>query len=76
MTELTSKGRKINNESVRKMLLLSHYSFQEKLKYKSKSLNRILMLVNESYTSKTCGNCGNQNEKLGGKNHLSVRNVK
>ena len=67
MTQLTTKGRKINNKTVRKMLLLSHYSFQEKLKYKIKMRKGLLLLVDEHYTSKTCGNCGNIDDNLGSK---------
>lgn len=76
MTALTKEGRKINNVTTRKMLLLSHYKFQQKLKYKCKSLNRILMVVNESYTSKTCGNCGRQNKTLDGNKVFECNNCK
>ena len=67
MTQLTAKCRNISSKSVRKMLQLSHYNFQEKLKCKIKMNNNNLILVNECYTSKTCGNCGYIDKKLGTK---------
>ena len=51
--------RKISSKTVRKMLLLSHYSFKVRLSDMIKQYkNKQLIIVNESYTSKTCGNCG------------------
>ena len=66
MTKLTSNCRKITSKTTRHMLLLSHYSFQQKLKYKCINRKRKLLLVDESYTSQTCGNCGNRKKNLGG----------
>lgn len=60
------KYRKIRSNSVRGMLGLSHYKFKEKLKTKCKELGINLLIVNESWTSKTCGRCGSLNMKLGG----------
>lgn len=51
-------GRKINKESVRKMLTLSHYSFKLKLKDMAKKLGCHVFDVNEAFTSKTCSSCG------------------
>jgi putative transposase len=50
--------RKIRTKTVRNMLGLAHYRFQELLKYKCKRYGSTLKIVNESYTTKTCGNCG------------------
>lgn len=51
--------RKINNEVVRRLLCLSHYSFKERLKHLVNCYSGTrLIIVNESYTTKTCGNCG------------------
>ncbi len=64
--EMTNReSRNINNRSARNMLSLSHFSFSEKLKYSCKKYKRRLIVVNEEYTSKTCGKCGNINDKLG-----------
>ena len=43
-----------------------YYEFQQRLKYKCDTRMTNYKLVNESYTSKTCSNCGNYNDKLKG----------
>jgi putative transposase len=43
----------------------SHYLFVQRLISKAEEYGRIVKYVDESYTSKTCGNCGEINEKLG-----------
>ena len=55
---LTSKTKSIAN-------YLSHYTFRQRLKAKCEEYNVEFMEVDESYTSKTCGWCGNLNNKLG-----------
>ncbi len=60
------KRRKINSKSVRQMLTLSHYKFEQHLKQAASKKGVIIVLCNESYTSKTCGNCGHIHHKLGG----------
>lgn len=64
-----NKIRNINNKSVRNLLNLSHGSFIEKLKWKCQTfyVNRKVLDCNESYTSKTCGKCGNIDKILGSK---------
>lgn len=62
-----TKDRNIGKQTTRELLSLCHYSFQMKLKYKCEALGRKMMIVNESYTSKTCGNCGHIDNKLGSK---------
>ena len=42
----------------REMLAVGHYTFLEKLKCKCKERNVGLMIVDEAYTTKTCGCCG------------------
>jgi putative transposase len=59
------KTRKIGKRTVREMLGLSHFSFLQKLKFKCSEYNRKLIITTEEYTSKTCGNCGELNQKLG-----------
>jgi putative transposase len=63
---VTKKDRRIGKETVKDMLNLSHYKFKSKLIYKCKEHNRLLKIVTEEYTSKTCTNCGWINNKLGG----------
>ncbi|MBT5424205.1 IS200/IS605 family element transposase accessory protein TnpB [archaeon] len=55
--------KKLFSKIARSMLTLSHYTFKEKLKNKAKEHGCIVIEVNESYTSKTCGNCGYVNKK-------------
>lgn len=59
--------RNLNKKSVRNMLQLSHYKFRTKLEEISRwYADRKVILINESYTSKTCGNCEILNENLKG----------
>jgi putative transposase len=57
MKKRSGKKRKINSKSVRQMLTLSHYKFEQHLKQAAQRKGVIVVLCNESYTSKTCGNC-------------------
>lgn len=59
-------NRKINNETVRNMLTLSHGKFLERLINYCKKVNTQLILTTEEYTSKTCGRCGYVKFKLKG----------
>lgn len=43
----------------------SHFTFRQRLKAKCEEYNIEFMEVDESYTSKTCGSCGNLNNSLG-----------
>jgi len=66
---VNSKGqrRKITKRTVKEMLLLRHYQFRQRLAEKIKASNcKRLWIVNEAYTSKTCGACGSIHDKLGG----------
>ena len=60
------KNRTISKKTTRDMLSLSHFKFRQILEEKSKLyVNCQVEIVTEEYTSKTCGNCGELNEKLG-----------
>jgi len=50
--------RNIGNKTVRNMLGLSHYAFKQKLLDRAKRKGNHVMIIDESYTSKTCGKCG------------------
>ena len=52
------QDRNIPKSVVRRMVLLSHYKFKERLRYLCGKMGSNLYVVNEAYTSKTCGNCG------------------
>ena len=61
------EGRRvIGNKTVRRMLELSHGRFLERLKYCAMTKHREVFVVPESYTTKTCGKCGMQNDEVGG----------
>ena len=72
--KIPKNGRKINNKTVRGMLSLSHGKFLERLDIYSKRVKTNIIKVNEDYTSKTCGNCGEIDEKLGGKKEYKCIN--
>lgn len=60
-------SRKINKKCVRNMCTYSHFKFQQKLISKARETGTKVFIVNEDYTSKTCGSCGFIDNNLGGK---------
>ncbi|AQN68748.1 putative transposase [Saudi moumouvirus] len=50
---------------IRRIMTLSHNEFINKLLHKSKQYNTNVLIVDEVYTSVTCGNCGIKHGKLG-----------
>ena len=59
-------ARKINRKSVRNMLTWSHAKFASHLEQMARRNGVLVIRCNESYTSKTCTNCGHIHRKLGG----------
>lgn len=59
------RGRKLAKSTKRMLYMYSFHSFKEKLKYKCQLKNVNLLIVDESYTSKTCGVCGTLNDTKG-----------
>jgi putative transposase len=59
--------RKLKSKSVRSMLTFRHYQFQQRLIAKAKQKGKVVMLVNEAYTSKTVSWTGEVIDKLGGR---------
>lgn len=55
---IKKNDRNIKSKTVRMMCTLSHYSFLQKLEHKAKETETTVLIVNEPYTSKTCGCCG------------------
>jgi len=49
----------------RLLYLFSYYKFKEKLQFKCKEYGTNIVIVDESYTSKTCTKCGNLHKTLG-----------
>lgn len=58
-------NRKLHTKTIRRMSLLAHSSFKEKLKTKALERGSRLLINEEHYTSKTCTMCGLINKKLG-----------
>jgi IS605 OrfB family transposase len=56
------KSKNIDKMTKRLLSVFSFYVFKERLKYKCSLYNKKLIIVNEAYTSKTCGNCGVLND--------------
>jgi putative transposase len=58
--------RRINSETVRKMMHWSHYEFRQKLKHTALKMGVQVHEVSEAYTTKGCGKCGRLHHKIGG----------
>ncbi len=58
--------RKLAKKTARNMLTWSHYKFAQHLIQMADRNNCLVVRCNESYTSKTCPECGQIHEKLGG----------
>lgn len=56
------RKKKLNKQTKRLLGMFSFYTFKERLKYKCSVYNKKVIIVDESYTSKTCGVCGILNE--------------
>lgn len=59
------KGSPLGSNITRKMLQLSHGKFRERLKWYGETKNRNIYIVDEHYTTKTCGICGSINNNVG-----------
>ena len=57
--------RKINSKAVRNMLSWGHGAFRRFLLARAELSPCVVDLVCEAYTSKTCGRCGELNERVG-----------
>ncbi len=58
--------RKLNSKAARNMLTWCHYKFAQNLQQMAARAGVLVVRCNESYTSKTCPNCGHIHERLGG----------
>ena len=65
---------KLSRKVKRLMNIFSFYKFRQKLEFKSMQYRVNLKIVDESYTSKTCTNCGHLNQKLGSKKDFKCPN--
>jgi transposase len=62
---ILSKKNGLIKKTKQYCLALSNYTFKQRLIAKAEEFNCIVNIVDESYTSKTCGNCGEINNNLG-----------
>lgn len=58
--------RKIGKKTTRQMGRLRHFQFRQRLLYLAKCHGVQVHVVTEEYTSKTCTNCGDLHQTLGG----------
>jgi putative transposase len=59
--------RKLNSKAARAMMTWSHYRFKQRLLFKRQEYPWCKVVIcDESYTSKTCGQCGKLHHSLGG----------
>jgi putative transposase len=56
------------------MMNWAHSRFRNRLIAKAEEYGKIVQVVNEAYTSKTCSACGWIDQKLGGKKVFQCRN--
>ena len=71
--EMAMKG--FNRKCNRNMLQLKHFKFKERLKHKCNlDKNTDVTIVTEEYTSKTCTQCGDLNNSLGGSRIFNCKN--
>lgn len=70
------KNKKLGKKSKRILCLLEHFSFKNRLIYKCEQNGNKVFFVDESYTSKTCCNCGELNYNLGAKKIFECENCK
>ena len=62
------RDRKLNSKTARGMCTWAHFRFRERLKAKAELYPWCKVIeCDEAYTSKTCGDCGRINTKLGAK---------
>jgi putative transposase len=52
------RGKKLGKMTKKLLCMFSFYSFKEKLIWKCSTYGKKLIIVDESYTSRTCGKCG------------------
>lgn len=65
-----------DKKSKRNLLSWRHYNFKNRLIYKSHINKCIIKIVDESYTSKTCTNCGWINNNLGSQDIFKCKDCK
>jgi len=70
ISQMVRKGKKLGKMTRRLLNMFSFYKFKEKLQYKCSTYGKKLLIVDESYTSCTCGVCGEINKMGGNETYL------
>jgi transposase len=65
VSQMLKKG-KLGKMTKRLMTMYRSFDFKQRLEYQVKKYNRKLIIVDESFTSKTCGQCGTLHNGLNG----------
>ena len=58
-------SKKLSKEQTRKLTVLAHNRCVDRIIIKASQYGRTVLVQEESYTSKTCGNCGLLDNNLG-----------
>jgi putative transposase len=66
----------LDSKNTRKLMALSHFKFKLRLATKTSEIGNRVIICNESYTSKTCTNCGIENNNLGSSKLFKCNNCK
>lgn len=66
-TQQMAKQFKLNKDSKRRLMILSHFKFRQILEHHARKNQTSINVVSEEWTSKTCGCCGEINLQLGSK---------
>jgi len=67
---IRKRDRKIGSQSARQMTTWAHYRFKQRLLFKCRQFGCKVVIVDESWTSKTCSQCGTLNHTLGASKHF------
>ena len=67
-SDMVRRGaRRLRKKSVRSLLTFAHYRFRSFLGWKAWQMGKMVLVVNEAYTSKTCSWSGEIIDNLGGR---------
>lgn len=61
-----NRSKWLRSDTARAMCTFSHYKFRQRILHSASETGSVVRIVNEFYTSRTCGNCGNLHPNLGG----------
>lgn len=71
---ISSKKKNLNKKSKKGFSFLSLFQFRKRLEEKCKDRGNEFLFIDESYTTKTCTRCGNENKKIGSSKIFSCFN--